>query len=79
MESLESIVARVFKIDISQVNDTLSQDKVEKWDSFNHILLISEIESSIGVEFTSSDVEQARTFKKLSEIVSKKQQNEDNS
>lgn len=78
MEDLKAIVARVFNIDINQVNDALSQDSIVEWDSFQHILLITEIENSRGIRFTVSDVEQARTFKDLREIVSRKEQNEDN-
>jgi len=72
MEKLKAIIARVLDINIDQVDDTLSQNSIEKWDSFNHLLLISEIENLMGVKFTASDVEQARTFGDLREIVSRK-------
>jgi len=72
MDELKAIVARVLNIDTSQVNDELSQDNMDKWDSFHHLLLISEIENSMALEFTASDVEQARAFKDLKEIIIKK-------
>lgn len=72
MGNLKEIVSRVFGIDIDRVNDQLTHDNTEQWDSFNHLLLISEIEKEMNVSFTISEVEQIRTFKELREIISKK-------
>ena len=37
------IVARVFSIPISQVNDESSPENIEYWDSFNVLILVHEI------------------------------------
>jgi acyl carrier protein len=71
MESLNSIVARVLNIGIKHVNDGLSRDE-SGWDSFNHLLLVSEIEKSTGVKFTASEIEKIKTFKDLKDIFNKK-------
>lgn len=65
MEKLKDIVARVLNISISKVNDKLSKDSTEEWDSFNHLLLISEIEKKLGVKFTAAEIEKIKTFKDL--------------
>ena len=72
MEKLKDIVARVFEISKDEVTDELTYDTIEKWDSFAHMLLITEIEKDMGIEFTIFEIEQARTFKVLREIVSRK-------
>ncbi|MBW2976547.1 acyl carrier protein [Candidatus Woesearchaeota archaeon] len=74
MENLKDITARVLNIDLSKVNDTLVKENTEQWDSFNHLLLISEIEKKLGIKFTASEIEKIRTFKDLSEVVSRKRQ-----
>jgi len=72
MENLREIMSRVFDIDINTINDELACDNTEEWDSFNHLLLISEIEKEMDIIFTISEVEQIKTFKVLREIISKK-------
>ncbi len=72
MGNLKDIVSRVLNIDITKVNDELSRNNTEDWDSFNHLLLISEIEKETGVKFTISEVEKIKTFKELREIISSK-------
>ncbi len=72
MDQLREIVARVFDIPIDKVTDDLSREKFEMWTSLNHLLLISEIEVEMGVEFTSDEVLKITNFKDLKETVSKK-------
>lgn len=72
MDQLSEIVARVFDIPVDKVIDDLSREKFETWTSLNHLLLISEIEMEMGVEFTSDEVLKITNFKELREIVSKK-------
>lgn len=72
MESLKQIASRVLNIDINKINEKVSRNNTEEWDSFNHLLLISEIEKEIKVRFTMLEVEQIKTFKELQEAVSKK-------
>ena len=69
MDQLTEIVARVFDISISQVNDDLSRDELEVWSSLNHLLLISEIEKEMQIEFTSDEVIRIKTFKDIRMIV----------
>ena len=47
MDSLKQIVSRVLNID--SINENVSRNNTEEWDSFNHLLLISEIEKELGV------------------------------
>ena len=73
MDQLTEIVARVFDIPVSQVNDDLSMEALEVWTSLNHLLLISEIEQEMQIEFTSDEVVGIKTFKDIRIIASSKQ------
>jgi acyl carrier protein len=72
LDQLSSIVARVFDLQPELVTDQLERGKLEAWDSLNHLLLISEIESEMGIEFTTEEVLKINTFKDIREIISKK-------
>ena len=45
------IVARVFSIPISQVNDESSPENIESWDSFNGLILVDELENNFNIKF----------------------------
>lgn len=72
MEELKKIVSKVLNIDANRINDRLSRDNTEEWDSFNHLMLISEIEKKIKVKFTMPEVARIRTFRELQESTSSK-------
>ena len=72
MDSLKQIVSRVLNMDISRINEKVSRSSTEEWDSFNHLMLISEIEKELKVKFTMLEVEQIKTFKELQEAISRK-------
>ena len=51
-EKLKKVLADVFKMDVSNVNDNSSVDSVELWDSLHHLNLILALELEFGVSFT---------------------------
>lgn len=73
VDQLREIVSRVFDVPPSGVTDDMSRERVEAWTSLNHLLLISEIEAEMRVEFTSDEVLRIKTYRDLREIVSSKQ------
>jgi acyl carrier protein len=75
MDQLRDLVARVFDIPKNQVTDNLQRGKIEAWDSLNHLLLISEIENEFGIQFTTDEVLEIKTFKDIEAIVLKRRNN----
>ena len=71
-EDLKKIVASVLNVDEIEVNDSLTMDNAEQWDSFNHLLLISEIEKKMGIKFSIQEVEKIKSFRDLRETASSK-------
>lgn len=65
MNSLYKIVGKVLGIDPSQVNDQTSPENTESWDSFNALVLVTELESAFGVKFT---IEEVVSVKKVADI-----------
>ena len=72
MDQLREVVARSFGISVDSVTDELSRDKLEAWTSLNHLLLVTEIEEEMGIQFTTDEVLKIKSYKDLREIVSTK-------
>ena len=72
MEKLHEVVARVFDLESDEINYEMAREVTEEWDSFNHLLLIHEIEKEMGIKFAISEVEQIKTLKDLELAISKK-------
>lgn len=72
MEELKQIFSNIMGIDANDIKGDLSRDNNELWDSFNHLLIISEIESKLKVKFTMEEVESIHTFLELEDLVQNK-------
>jgi acyl carrier protein len=72
MDELEEIFCTVLDIEKNIVCDNLSREDCENWDSFNHLLLFSEIEESTGIKFTISEIESINTYGQLKTTFEKK-------
>jgi acyl carrier protein len=73
MKELVEIVSETFSIDKNSIKDNLSREHVAEWDSFNHLLLIHEIEKQLGITFTMQEVTSIQDYKRLRELVATKQ------
>jgi acyl carrier protein len=64
-EKLKNILAQVLKIDTSIINDTSSPDNIQSWDSFNGLMLVTELEKGFAVKFTIDEVMAVRNVKDI--------------
>lgn len=51
----EAVVARVFGLPRSSINDATSNANVPEWDSLNHVTLVLELESAFRVSFSAEE------------------------
>jgi|TARA_B110000438_G_scaffold268974_1_gene284976 acyl carrier protein len=58
---LYDILSRVFSISIEQISDDSGPEDIEKWDSFNALVLIDELESEFSIQFTISEITDVST------------------
>ena len=56
IDDVNVIVAKVFSISESIVNDQSSPENIESWDSFNGLVLVDELETHFKVKFTISEI-----------------------
>ena len=58
---LYDILSRVFSISIEQISDDSGPEDIERWDSFNALVLIDELESEFSLQFTISEITDVST------------------
>ena len=69
-EKLYEIVANVFNVELSKINDETSPENLEQWDSFNFYVLLDEIENKFGITFNldeTLEIKKIGDFKQLLE------------
>lgn len=71
MNKLNQILAKVLGINQDQITDETSPDNVETWDSFNGLMLVSELESEFNVRFTMDEVLSVKCVKDIKESLKK--------
>lgn len=69
MKRLKQILSKVLEIDEDQITEETSPDNVETWDSFNHLLLISEIENVLGINFKMEEIQKMKSYRDLREFL----------
>lgn len=60
MKRLNKVLSNVLGVKESSITDDMSPDTVASWDSFNGIMLVSELETEFGVHFTMQEVTDVR-------------------
>ena len=64
-EKIYQIVANVFNVDLSKINDETSPENLEEWDSFNFYVLLDEIENKFSISF---NLDETLEIKKIGDI-----------
>ncbi len=59
---LKKVIATVFKINVSDVNDDSSVDTVELWDSLNHLNLVLAIESEFNISLSEDQAVEIMSY-----------------
>ena len=60
-DDLITIIAKVFSIPESEVNDNSSPENIESWDSFNGLILVDELENHFKIKFSISEITDVKT------------------
>jgi len=55
LQKLLEILASVLDIAIGTINDETSPENTETWDSYNGLMMISELENTFNVHFTMDE------------------------
>lgn len=55
-KKLYEIISRVMSVPPSEINDESSPETVPRWDSFNALVLVDELESEFKIKFTLNEI-----------------------
>jgi acyl carrier protein len=72
-EKLKEIISDNFDIDEDEINEETSSDIVEKWDSLNHLRLVTALEGEFGISLTMDEINNMTSYSKIIELVTKHQ------
>ena len=72
MQELNRILNKVLKIDIRELNENISMQDCEIWDSLKHMELIISIEENLNIELSMDDVMNMTDIKTIKKIVNEK-------
>lgn len=56
MKKLNEILSKVLDIKESDIDDKTSPQNTDSWDSFNALMLVSELEKEFNVKFTLDEI-----------------------
>ena len=65
MMRLAPVIAKVLQVDESRITEDASPAMIETWDSFNGLILVSELETVFKVKFTFQEVNAVKTVKDI--------------
>ena len=65
MKRLNLILSKVLELDENSITHSTSPDNVESWDSFNGLMLVSELEKEFNVKFTMEEVTSVKNVKDI--------------
>jgi acyl carrier protein len=71
MMLLKKAFAKGLNLEIDQVNDEMTYQETENWDSIGHMSLIASIEDTFDIMLSTNDVIDLSSFKKAKEIIAK--------
>lgn len=71
MNKLTRILAKVLDIKESEISDQASPETISSWDSFNSLLLASEIENEFGIKFTMDEVVAMKNVGEIKKVLKK--------
>ena len=69
MKKLNALLAKTFQVEESEINDSTSPENTEKWDSFNTLNLIMELENEFNVQLLFNEIVAIKCVKDIKETL----------
>jgi acyl carrier protein len=69
---LKEVMAEVLGVDPENIHDTYARGEAGRWDSLNHLRLMTALEETFGVSFTMTEIEELRRFDEIRALVGRR-------
>ena len=66
---IKKIMAKVFKIDINEINEETSADKIDQWTSLEHVELLVQLQKEFDVELTDLQIVEMLSYNAVVENI----------
>jgi len=64
-KKLYSLLSNVLELELAEINEDTSPENTESWDSFNALVLVTELEETFNVSFTMDEVQSVKNVKDI--------------
>lgn len=68
-EKLTELVSELFDIDPPLINDELTPEDVDQWDSLNHLRLVTAAEQEFGIKLSTAEIESITSLGVLRQLI----------
>lgn len=68
-QNFVEIVAELFDLEPGAVDDALTPEDVELWDSMNHLRLVSAVEEEFQIKLSMQEIESIRSLGALRALI----------
>jgi acyl-CoA synthetase (AMP-forming)/AMP-acid ligase II/acyl carrier protein len=72
IETIIKVAATVFKVDVSEVEESSSASTLSGWDSLNNLIFITELEDLFNIQFSTADMMTMNNIRSVNKVVAKK-------
>ena len=66
---LKAIFAKIMQIAEEEITDKTSMEQTPAWDSFNALMLISEVEKEFGIQLTTDEAISLKNIEGIKQIL----------
>lgn len=69
MKEIKKIVAKILEIEESKIDENSSPENIESWDSFNSLMIVSEIEDYFKMKFSTEEILAVKTLGDILRVI----------
>lgn len=70
--TLKELMAEIFEVDESEIEDNFGPESTNNWDSLNNLRLITAIETEFNITFTMDEIQRMVNFKTILSLIKSK-------
>ena len=72
VEVIKEILADVLELSKEQIDETITMENVDTWDSLRHMEIMLAIEGKFGIQFEPDELVDMTTYSDISKLVNDK-------
>lgn len=71
-EILKNIMSDIFNLEIEIINNEMTFENTEVWDSLKHMEMIAALEEEFDIEFTADEIVSVVTYVEIMKVLAEK-------